>query len=234
MKTFIRTSIALGIAFHAASILPAAAASPDILTALREKACQAYARYEGVESVREINTCQFDSLTGKALGSYQVTLQRREYYYKKATYKVLRYIEDGREMPPAKYKYKTRDPLIPPLDRNSEENYILKVNGSREISGRKCHEVDVVPKKKTARHISGRLYFTEDTLDLLYFEGTTASYPFGLKSLSIQIFFSRLDDSWVMRSGTYTFTIHVPLLYPHRKFVTSFTSREDRLIPAAP
>ncbi len=214
----------------ASSITPTAI-NDEILDRIRRQAEAAYSRYEGVESQREITSNQYDSNTGNLLESYDVILQRKEYFYKRAEYTVVKYIRDGKVLPPEKYNYRTRDPVFPPLDSNNGMNYQIKLNGETTISGKRCYELEVVPRKKTARHLLGKMYFTVDGLDLYYLEGTIAKLPFGLKSLQMNIYFKRVDDAWVMSHGTYIFKVHIPVFYPNRKFVTCFTSTNDRLIP---
>jgi hypothetical protein len=90
----------------------------------------------------------------------------------------------------------------------------------------------VVPKKKTSRHMKGKAYFTVRDLDLFCLEGTIADNPTGLQSLYLKIFFKKLEDAYCMSTGTYILMVHVPLFYPHRKLVQTFSSSEERLIPA--
>jgi len=225
----------IAVAVSAFSIFPtnASAALPgsDILLRIREQAGNVYSKYTGVESQREIKSFQYNAKTGGLISSNEVTMIRKEYFHKKAEYIVLKYIKDGKLLPPKNYNYKTRDPLIMPFDPGSNGNYIIKLNGEVEVTGKRCYEVDVLPKIKTSRTLCGKMYFTVDNLEPYYLEGTIARYPVGLESLRFQIYFKKVGDAWVMSHGTYTFVIHIPVFYPHRKFVSQFVSTNDQLIP---
>jgi len=204
----------------------------DILRKIREKAGYAFSRYSGVESRREITTGQYDFLTGKLITSYRAVLLRKDYFYKKAEFKALKFVRDGRELPPEKFNYRSMDPVHMPFAKNSDENYSIILGGETAIDGVSCWELEVIPKKNTMRHFSGKIYFTIDGLDLYYLKGTVAYRPFVLKNLSMEIYFKKTGDISVMSRGSYVIEIDVPLFFPHRKIVSSFTSTEDKLIPA--
>lgn len=221
----------------AAAGTAAGADQPDekeIMDRIRAKIAPIYQKYIGVDCRREIVSQQYDSRDNKYLGTYTVLLQRQEYFYKKAKYKVLKYIKDGKETAKWKYSPRTLPPAYPPFDPDSDKHYVIKLLGKKNIQGVPCWEFDIVPKKKNSRHINGKCYFTVKGLDLLYLEGTVAGLPFGVKSVFLEINFKKIDDAYVLSHGTYTFVVHVPVFYPHKKFVQQFTSSEDRLIPAAP
>lgn len=211
---------------------PAQGNNGDVIGLLREKARVIYTRYSGVESRREINSTQYDDRDGKPMGSYIVTVNRREYFYKKPEFTVLRYVKDGKETPTKEYRYMVREPVYPPFDGDSDKHYRIALRGTTRVDGVLCHVIDIVPREKTPRHLAGKAYINAETLDLYCLEGTVARYPLGVKSISMRIFFKKVDDAWVMSHGTYTFSVHVPFFYPHRRFVATFRSYEDRLIPS--
>lgn len=204
----------------------------DLLSKIRAKITPLYKKYIGVESTREIVSKQYDSRNDTYLAGYTVLLRRKEHFYKRAKYKVLKYIKDGNEQPLWKYNYPTRKPAYQPFDPDTDKNYTIALLGKKIIKNIPCWEFDVIPKKKTFRHIIGNVYFTINGLDLFYLKGTVADYPFGLKNLYMEIYFKKLEDAYIMSNGTYTFVVDIPIFYPHRKFVQTFTSSEDRLIPA--
>ena len=203
----------------------------EIISRIKARTAPVYQKYIGVESTREIVSRQYDSRDNSYRGGYTVLVRRKEYFYKKATYKVLKYVRDGKEEPSWKYNYPTREPVYMPFDPESDNNYIIKLIGKKTIAGIPCWEFDVAPRKDTARHLKGKIYFTISGLNLIFLEGTIADYPIGLQSLAMSIYFKKLDDACVMDRGTYTFTVHVPLFYPYRKFEQTFRSGGDRLIP---
>ncbi len=205
-----------------------------IIAKIMEKTLPVYSKYIGVESTREIVSRQYDSRDNSYRGGYTVLLRRKEYFHKRATYRVLKYIKDGKEERSWKYNFPTRNPAYQPFDPDTEKNYATKLRGKKTINGIPCWEFEVIPKKNTSRHFKGNVYFSIRGLDLIYLEGTVAHYPIGLKSLTMAIYFKKLDDACVASRGAYTFVVHVPLFYPNRRFKQTFTSSNDRLIPNRP
>jgi hypothetical protein len=209
-----------------------ALAENEIIARIRAKISPLYEKYAGIECLREITSMQYDSRDNTFLESYTVLLRRREYFYRKADYKVLKYIKDGKEKPRWYYNFPTRKPVHQLFDRDMDKNYAVKLLGKKSVNNVECWEIDVIPQKKTPRHMKGKAYFTVKDLDLFCLEGTIADNPTGLQSLYLKIFFKRLDDAYCMSTGTYILMVHVPIFYPHRKMVQTFSSSEERLIPA--
>ena len=203
----------------------------EISEKIRAKIAPIYRKYIGVECKREIISMQYDSRDNTYQGTYTVLLDRKEYFYKRAKYTVLKYVKDGKETAKWKYRPRTLPPAFPPFDPESDKHYDIRLAGKKAIQGVPCWEFEIIPKKKNSRHIKGRCYFTVKGLDLFYLEGTVADLPFGVKSVDLEIFFKKVEDAYVLSHGTYTFVVHVPVFYPHKKFVQKFTSSEDRLIP---
>ena len=203
----------------------------DLISKIRARVTPLYKKYIGVESTREIISKQYDSRDDTYLGGYTVLLRRKEYFYKRAKYKVIKYLKDGREQPSWKYNYLTRKPAYQPFDPDTDKNYTITLLGKKNIKNIPCWEFDINPKKKTYRHLIGNVYFTIKELDLFFLKGTVADYPFGLKNLYIEIYFKKLEDAYIMSNGTYTFVVDIPIFYPHKKFVHAFTSYDDVLIP---
>lgn len=204
----------------------------ELIAKIMAKTAVVYKKYCGVESTREIVSRQYDSRDNAYRGGYTVLVRRWEYFNKRAAYKVLKYARDGKEEPSWKYNYPTRSPAYQPFDPDSDKHYAIRLLGKKTITAVPCWEFDVTPKKNTSRHFKGRIYFSVGGLDLVYLEGTIASYPIGLESLTMALYFKKLEDAYVLSHGTYTFVVNVPIFYPHRKFVQTFASRDDRLIPA--
>ncbi len=204
----------------------------ELIAKIRAKTEPVYKKYIGVECTREIVSRQYNSVDNTYRGGYIVQLRRQEYFNQKATYKVLKYFRDGKEEPAWKYNYPTRSPAYQPFDPDTDRNYTTRLCGKKTINGIPCWEFEVIPKKDTQRHLKGKVYFSIQGLDLVYLEGTVAHYPIGLQSLTMAIYFKKLDDAYVASSGSYTFVVHIPLFYPHHRFEQSFTSTDDRLIPA--
>jgi len=206
--------------------------SDEIISRIRRKSAIIYQKYKGVECRRTIISKQYDSRTGVEVGGYEAVLQRKEYFYQKAKNEVLSFTPYGKMSVPRRFLFQTRPPIHPPFDAKADANYRLRVVGKKRIQGKECWEIAVTPLKKTYRHLAGSAYFTVRELDLLCLAGTVADLPTGVKSLSMEVFFKRLDDAYVIDRGTYAFTIHIPIFFPHRRLVQTFTSCDDRLIPA--
>lgn len=228
-----RILVLLAIAFPFAR---AGSASPsvshdEILAAIRDNASRVYSSYEGVEARRNAVSRVYDSRTGALIDSAEVLLIRKEYFRRKPEYTALRYVKNGEELPPDKYGYRTREPIHLPFDVDNDVNYSERISGTAVVEGVRCWMVEIVPKKKTARHISARAYFAVDGLALRYLEGTLADNPFGVKSLTMRLYFRSLNGAAVVQRGEYEIDVHVPIVYPHRRIVHRFTSSGDRLIP---
>ncbi len=208
------------------------AASPEeILSAIRENAVRVYRAYDGVESRRLGYSRIYDSRTGGLIESSEVLMVRREYFRRRPEFTALRYVKNGEELPPGEFSYRSREPLHLPFDLDNDLNYEERIVGTAVIAGERCHEVEIIPKHKTARHFSGRAFFAVNGLALRYLEGSLADNPLGVKSLRLRLRFRSLGDVVVIESGEYHIDVHVPILYPHRRIVYSFTSSDDRLIP---
>jgi hypothetical protein len=201
-----------------------------ILAKIGKKIRSTYEKYLGVQSKRDMTNILYDARTGELLKTYNVSLIRKEYFYKKPENIVLKYFKNGKELPASEYNYNTREPLIPPFDKNSEKNYNITLTGRSTIAGQTCYEVTIVPKIDTPRHLSGKAYFDVKTLNLCYLQGTIAKYPFGLKNLSMHIYFKKFKDSFVISHGTMIFDVHVPILFKNKRIVSKFKSSEEKLI----
>ncbi len=204
----------------------------EVLGRIRAKTQRIFAAYDGVEAHRHIVSRQYNSKTDELIGGYEVWLIRTEYYRKKASYRVLKYVKDGRLMSPSDYNYKTREPPHMPFLGDNDLHYEERIAGITDMGGERCYKVQIIPKKKTSRHIRGYGYFSVRGLDLLYIEGSVASYPLGVRGVEVKLHFKRLGDVSVISHGVYIFEVHIPLFYPHRRFVQRFSSGGDRLLPA--
>ena len=202
-----------------------------ILAAIRNNTLRIYSSYNGIEARRSAVSRVYDSRTGELIESAEVLLIRREYFRQRPEYTILRYVKNGEELPPEKYRYRTREPIHLPFDVDNDANYDERVTGTALMEGVRCWEVEIVPKKKTTRHISGRAYFAEKGLSLRYLEGTLADKPFGVRSIVMRLHFRGLGGASVVERGEYDIDVHIPLVYPHRRIVYRFTSSDDRLIP---
>jgi hypothetical protein len=213
------------------TVATAATGDDEILGKIRAKALHMYAKYDGVESKRDTLSRQYDSRNGRLLATYRIIVLRSEFFYRRPTYVTLQYFKDGKELPPEDYSYRTREPVYPPFDPDNDKNYSVRLKGQALLSGRKCWEVEILPKKRSSRHLSGIALFDSDTLDLVYLEGTVSRLPIGVRRVYMKLFFKNLQDATVISQGEILFEVHVPLIYPHKRFINTFTSGDERLIP---
>ncbi len=204
----------------------------DVLGRIRAKTQRIFAAYDGVEAQRHIVSRQYNSKTNELIGGYEVWLIRTEYFRKKASYRVLKYVKNERVMPPSDYNFRTREPPHMPFLGDNDLHYEERIDGITDMAGERCYRVQIIPKKKTSRHIRGYGYFSVKGLDLLYIEGSVANHPLGVKSVEVKLHFKRLGDVSVISHGIYIFEVHIPLFYPHRRFEQHVSSSGDRLIPA--
>jgi hypothetical protein len=216
-------------------LVPETGVSPalekDIIERVRAKSVPVYQKYIGVDCRRVIISRQYDDRTGNYLGGYEAVLHRQEYFFKKARNTVLSFTRQGSMSVPKRFLFQTRPPIHPPFAADSAQHYDIKLAGRKVINDVECWELTVIPRKKTYRHLKGSVYFTVKGLDLLCIAGTVADYPFGVKCLSMEVYFKKLDDAYVLSYGMYSFTIHIPIFFPHKRLVQTFTSSDDRMIP---
>jgi hypothetical protein len=213
------------------TIAAVAPGGEEILGKIRAKALLMYSKYDGVESRRDTLSRQYDSRNGRLLAAYRVIVLRSEYFYRRPTYVTLQYFRDGRELPADEYSYRTRDPVYPPFDQDNDKNYTVRLKGPALFTGRRCWEVEILPKKRSTRHLSGTALFDAETLDLVCLEGTVSSLPIGVHRIYMKLFFKNLQDATVISHGEILFEVHIPLFYPHKRFVNTFTSSDEKLIP---
>ncbi len=203
----------------------------DILAAIRENTARVYAAYEGVEARRHAFSRVYDSRTGALIESSEVLMVRREYFRRRPEFTALRYVKNGEELAPEKFGYRTREPIHLPFDEDNDLNYEERIVGEAVVEGERCYELEIIPKRKTARHLSGRAYFAAKGLSMRYLEGTLADTPLGVKSIRLRLHFRSLGAAAVVERGEYHIDVHVPILYPHRRIEYRFSSSDDRLIP---
>lgn len=204
----------------------------EVIGRIRAKTQRIFTAYDGVEAQRHIVSRQYNSKTDELIGGYEVWLIRTEYYRKKASYRVLKFVKNGRLMSPSDYNYRTREPPHMPFLGDNDLHYEERIIGITDMAGERCYKVQIIPKKKTSRHIRGYGYFSVKGLDLLYIEGGVASHPLGVRSVEVKLHFKRLGDASVISHGVYIFEVHIPIFYPHRRFEQHVSSSGDRLIPA--
>lgn len=207
------------------------AQSEEIINRIRQRAIAGYRRYRGIETRREINTEEYDPETSILKGRSRALIIFREYFYEIPDTRVLRYTENGQKKPVSDYQ-KSRDmPGYPVFDEVGTKRYRIRIAGYKVIADKRCYQIDVQPKQKTRRHFSGALYARVDNLEIIMIEGTVGDLPLGVKELRTKLFTRSSGDLTVLKSGIIELRIHIPLLYPDTRLITSITVLEHTPIP---
>lgn len=111
----------------------------------------------------------------------------------------------------------------------SEINYQIDVIGSDKIQGKDCYVIRVTPKRKTDRHVVGRLFVDTKTYSIIQVKASLAKLPFGAKSLDIDMQMENLEDHSVAKKGIIRYLAHVPFVINDR-VENEFLSLQDRYI----
>jgi len=198
------------------------ALSQDVIRRIREKYIPMYQKYQGVESNREVEIKTYDSETNTLIKTANVHLLRKDYFYKKPEVKVLKYVVDGKEEAPSKYKPLEYQPGYQVFDENGDKNYETRVIGYKTIDGYPCYEVNVLPKKATKLHYKGKLYYRVSDLALIKSSGSIGEISFPLKGFHMDLYTEELNDLTVVSSGIITANVDLPVFLPNRRIVSRF------------
>lgn len=203
----------------------------DVFTALRGKVRQSNQKYLGSESRRVITTTEYDQRTGESVNRSEAVVIRKEYFHRKPVNTPVAYQKNGKKLPPSEYKYRSRDPVHLPFDTTYGEQYRYRITARKDVAGRSCHEIELIPVKKTERHLKARLYVDTETLEPVYLEGTIADLPIGVSDIRATMHFKTIDGTSVISRGRYVILVNIPILFPNRRMVSSFVSSDEKLIP---
>jgi hypothetical protein len=206
------------------------AQSEEIINRIRQKAIAGYRIYRGIETTREINTEEYEAKTGKLKSTSKALIIFREYFYEIPDTKVLRYTKNGEKKPVSDYRKSKDMPGYPVFDEEGTKRYAVRIAGYKMIANKRCYQIDIKPKQKTARHFAGALYARVDNLEIIMIEGTVGDLPLGVKELSTKLSTRASGDLTVLKSGIIKLRIYIPLLYPDTRLVTSIKVLEHKLI----
>ncbi len=230
----------LVITITALTASPSAPAPGEISVALEEserilelifsRSVDIYRTYSGVESVRAETIREYDPETGVLRSVSEVTLKRKDYFYRDPEIEVVTYIKDGKEMKPSAHRVFKGKPAYPVFDKKGREHYDIRVAAIQMINGKKAYRIEVTPKMETQRHFRGNIYCMTKTLKTLLIEGTLAKLEFPLRSFQMNLAMTAVDGVPVAGGGTVRIRVSVPLFYPDTMIVSEFTSSGVRLI----
>ena len=226
-------------ALAAATIRPASAVksnsiSPEesdrIIAMAFERGMALYKKYSGVESVRKEMISEYDPETRKLKSVSEVTMKRKDYFYKNPEVEVLTYKKDGKDMNPSQYRIMKAKPLYPVFDEKGRDNYRITVAEKINHEGRQCYLIQVEPRSETPRHFRGTMYVTVKGMETVYIEGSIAKLDFPIKEFRIALNTRKIDDVPVTQSGKVHVRINVPVFYPDTIIESILTTLETRLI----
>jgi hypothetical protein len=204
--------------------------SIKIIDQLRKKYIPMYQKYQGVESTRQVEIKTYDSKTNQLLHISQVHLIRKDYFYKEPDIVVLKYVVDGKEKKPSKYKPIKYRPGYQVFDKNGDKNYDTQVVGYKTINSQQCYEVNVTPKEATELHYKGKLYYRVSDLMLAQSSGSIGKISFPLKTLHMDFNTESLNDLIVVSSGIVTASVDIPVIMPNRRIVSRFSALKNKPI----
>lgn len=204
--------------------------SEKIIQSLRERYIPMYKKYQGVASDRQVEIKTYNSTSGELLHIAQVLSTRKDYFYKEPEVEIRRYIVDGKEEKPSKYKPLIYEPGYPVFDENGHKHYETRVCGYKIIRGRRCYEVDVVPKTATKLHYQGKLYYDMENLDLVFSSGGLGNLSFPLKGLRMDLYTEDLEDLTVVSTGVITAWVDLPVILPDRRIESRIKVLKNRPI----
>ncbi len=233
-----RIIAAFMLAFLAApAIRPAAAdktgaitpeESDRIISLAFERGAGIYKKYSGIESLRKEVISEYDPATGKLKSVSEITMKRKDYFYKSPEVEVLTYKKDGRDMEPSKFRVMKAMPLFPVFDEKGRDNYRITVAEKVSHGGRQCYRVQVDPRNTTSRHFEGSIYMAVRGLEITGIEGTMAKLDFPIKEFRIELNTKKIDDVPVAQTGKVRVRISVPLFYPDTMIESDLTTIEAR------
>ncbi len=197
---------------------------------LISKESSLYNHFKGVSSLRESTIREYDTQNGKLISVSKTIIRRKDFFYKEAELTVVKYIKNGVEKKPSEYPLHNFYPAFPICDAQALQHYSFADEGAAVVDGVQCRMISVTPKMKSARHFQGNAFADVHDGHLVKIDGAMSTLPMGVTSLRIMMMFWKTKDGSVPHSGTYELVIDIPIIMPHRKFVTEFSAQDVQLI----
>lgn len=227
------------LALSAATLLPvsagnASAVTPEeaqrVIALAFERGITIYKKYTGIEYSRKETVSEYDPATKKLKSVSEITMKRKDYFYKEPEIEVLTYRKDGKEMDPSKFRVMKSMPLYPAFDEKGNDNYRFTVVGKVRHSGKECYCIQVEPRIISSRHFRGSIYATVNNLDMVSIEGTMAKLDFPIKEFHIALEMKNVDGVPIARSGEVHVRVNVPVFYPDTLIVSSLETLDTKLM----
>ena len=140
--------------------------------------------------------------------------------------------KNGEKADPKDYKDRGgKTPRHPLFDARGPEHYQVKVLGREQKHGRACVVLRFIARKKTSRHLQGKVWLDETTRDLIAVDVRPADMPFGVDAISAQVRFQQ-GGPVILPDGSVTrVLVHIPLFFPNNLMVIRDRPLETRGIP---
>jgi hypothetical protein len=195
--------------------------SEKIISKIYKKYIPVYKKYSGIESLRNLDIIEYNPDSTTLINRSNVSMIRKDYFYKKPEITVLQYILNDTYKQPSDYESREIGPENLVIDEKGKELYLTRIMQEAIVSDQKCYKMRVIPRERKPEHFEGYMYFKKDTLELMLVEGTLGTLPHSLKEYSMKQYFDHVHDLPVMRSGSCVMRYYIPLLQPDRRFVFS-------------
>lgn len=194
----------------------------EIIDRIIAKYSKIYEQIEGIELIKEVETNIYDSKSKKLLENKKIKFKVNDFFYKKGVAKVLEYYKDGKKEDPEDYKSgRQSEPLIPIFDKNSKENYNIKIIGSKKYRQVDCYKLKVIPKRKSETLFKGEMLVSKKTLSPIYLKGTVADFPNFVEDFQIIIDYK--SEKFPSESeGEVTIHIDVPIFFSDKLIISKF------------
>ena len=194
--------------------------SDKIISKIYEKYIPIYKKYIGVESLREVYTEEYDTKKNKLISTSKAKIIRNDYYYKKAKKEVLEYWKNDEKLKPSDYKSLEFKPMYPVFDEKGKRHYETIILGYKKIIKKICYEIDVIPKKKSKRFFTGKIYCNIKNLEIVYVDGTMAKLFFPVKEFDLKMTINHQKDLPFVKNANIILRIYVPLFYPEKRYLS--------------
>ncbi|HPC39858.1 MAG TPA: hypothetical protein PL180_07310 [Spirochaetota bacterium] len=204
--------------------------SDRIIKAAFERGIGIYKKYSGVESLRKEVVSEYDPATKKLKSVSELTIKRKDFFYREPEIEVLTYKKDGKDMAPSKFRVMKAMPLYPVFDEKGRDNYLITVAEKIKHDGRQCYRIQVDPRRETSRHFKGSIFVAVNSMEMVGIEGTIAKLDFPIKDFRITVKTKLFNNVPVTQSGEFQVRINVPVFYPDTLIVSTLETIESKLM----
>lgn len=184
-------------------------AQSDTIDSMISKYSKVYESNKGILSLRNVKAVSKDPETGALLKRFEVTIERRDHFYKTPDIKALKYSENGAEAETKKYDTREIEPFFPLFDKNAKENYRFETAGNETVEGRNCMKFNVFPQKITARYFKGVIFIDPAKVELVKLKGTLAKPHWAMKQYDFEFIYTTLEGFPVLKKGKVTARVKV-------------------------